>query len=113
MKIFLRKLPVSLMGSLVGPDIDDLVTKFGLLAILKVHPTLPSMISVSDYLPYVKYLEDPWFRAKIPCLTISIMSKKSEVLDIIPVSVLEKLISSQRFLSCIPADTFKKLVTRR
>ena len=111
---FIRKLPASFMASLTSNTlVRKLLTKFAIITVLRVHPALPTLVPPEDFLPFLKYLNDPWFRLRIPCLTISLMSKNPGIIDMLPVSVLENVITSRRILSCIPASNLEKLMGMR
>ena len=111
----IRKLPVSLLASLAGvPGVEKLVSKFAVISILRAHPSLPTLIQPSLLKPFVHFLSDPWFRTTLPCATISLMSKKAaSIVDIIPPSVMEKVITSRRILSCIPASDLENMMDQR
>merc|ERR1719450_670279 len=114
---FIKKFPVSFLASLVGiKGIEKFVTKFAVITILRVHPSLPTLISPSEFKPFIHFLSDPWFRTTIPCRTISMISKDKEatdLVDIIPSSIMEKVITSRRILSCIPTAHLKNLMDQR
>ena len=100
---FIRKLPASLLASLAASEgIEKLLTKYAIVSILRVHPSLPSLAPLAQLLPFMHFLTDPWFRMNIPCLTISLMSNNPKLVEIVPVAVMENIISSRRILSCIP-----------
>ena len=111
---FIRKLPASLLASLAGNKaVEKFLTKFAIITVLRVYPTLPSLVPPSEFLPFMHFLNDPWFRMNIPCLTVSLMSKNTEIIDILPVAVLENVITSRRILSCIPASNLEKIMEYR
>eukprot|EP00092_Neocalanus_flemingeri_P041850 GFUD01045583.1.p1 GENE.GFUD01045583.1~~GFUD01045583.1.p1 ORF type:complete len:946 (-),score=177.76 GFUD01045583.1:160-2622(-) len=111
---FISKLPATFLASLTSNrGIRKYLTKFALINILRVHPSLPTLVPPEDFLPFMEYLNDPWFRLRIPCLTISLMSKNPGIINSLPASVLESVITSRRFLSCIPADNLKNLMGMR
>ena len=87
------------------------LNKYLLITILRVHPTLPAFITsheISDFLPF---LADAWFRARIPCTTISIMSSDVEFVRTIPAWILEIIVTSKRMLSCIPVSNLETLLS--
>lgn len=112
---FIRKLPVSLLASLAGiKGVEKLVNKFAVISILRAHPSLPTLVPPSLLKPFVHYLSDPWFRTTLPCATISKMSKKAaSLVDIMPAHIMEKVITSRRILSCIPAADLENLMDQR
>lgn len=111
---FIRKLPASLLARLAGSEgTEKLLTKFAIITILKVYPDLPVLVSSSQFLHFFHFLSDPWFRANIPCLTISLLSADPSLLEILPVAIVEKVISSRRILSCIPASNLEMLMEQR
>jgi len=111
---FIRKFPPSVLANLASVDgVEKFVTKYALISILKVHPSLPSLVPPSQFKPFLHFLSDPWFRTNIPCLTISLMSKEASLADIIPAAVMEKVITSRRILSCIPTTDLENLMEHR
>jgi len=111
---FIRKLPADFLASLTGsPGIQKLLTKFSIITALRVYPSLPLLVSPSDFLPFLEYMKDPWFRLRIPCLTVSLMSDRLGLIDQLPVDVLEKVITSRRILSCIPVSKLEKMMELR
>jgi hypothetical protein len=111
---FINKLPASLLSRLVGSDgIEKLLTKYASVTILRVHPSLPSLAPPTHFLPFMHFLTDPWFRMNIPCFTISLMSNNPTLVEIMPVAVMENILSSRRILSCIPITNLEKLMEHR
>ena len=123
-KDFLKKLPLPLMVELASsPTILDLVTKFSLIQVSKlnitsmylkfqvlaVHPTLPSHLDISSLLPLLHHIEDPWFRARLPCLAVTSLVQKPRLLSSLPPSVLESVLTSRRLLACLPSSLLEQV----
>jgi len=111
---FIRKLPASLLASLAASEgIENLLTKYAIVSILRVHPSLPSLVPTEQIRPFIHFVTDPWFRMNIPCLTISLMSNNPKLVEIVPAAAMEKIISSRRILSCVPTTNLEKLMDHR
>ena len=129
-KSFLKKLPLPLVTKLASsPTILGLVTKFSLIQVhiknprigltlhcvhltfqvLSVHPTLPSHLNISSILPLLHHVEDPWFRARIPCLAVISLVQKPSLLGSLPPSVLESVLTSRRLLACLPSSLLEQV----
>jgi len=111
---FLIKLKPRLLAEMANqPLIRKYLNKYLLITILRVHPTLPSVIPIEDILEFIPFLLDPWFRTRLPCLTISTLSSNVELVKKIPGDVLETIMTSKRMLSCIPIRNLEKLLSQR
>ena len=100
---FLIKLSPKLLAEMANqPLIRKYLNKYLLITLLRVHPTLPSVIAIEDTLEFIHYLLDPWFRTRLPCSTISTLSANVELVKKIPGHILETIMTSKRMLSCIP-----------
>jgi len=109
-KSFLKKLPLPLVIKLASsPTILGLVTKFSLIQVLSVYPTLPSHLDISSLLPLLHHVEDPWFRARIPCLAVISLVQKPSLLSSLPPSVLESVLTSRRLLACLPSSLLEQV----
>ena len=58
-------------------------------------------------------LADAWFRARLPCLTISVMSDNADFIREIPTHILEVLVTSKRILSCVPSKNLETLLSQQ
>lgn len=56
---------------------------------------------------------DPMFRARLPCLTISVMSEDVDFIKMIPTHILEVIVTSKRILSCVPARNLETLLSQQ
>jgi len=111
---FIRKLPASLLSSFAASEgIENLLTKYAIVSILRVHPSLPSLLPPEQLRPFIHFVTDPWFRMNIPCLTISLLSNKPKLVEIVPAAAMEKIISSRRILSCVPTTNLESLMEHR
>jgi len=111
---FLIKLSPKLLAEMANqPLIRKYLNKYLLITLLRVHPTLPSVISIEDTLEFIHYLLDPWFRTRLPCSTISTLSANVELVKKIPGHILETIMTSKRMLSCIPIRNLEKLLSQR
>ena len=126
-KSFLSKLSMSLMASLAtSPGILKLITKYSLIQVfriyklnpcatllpsqvLTVHPTLPAHLDTSSLPPLFHFVEDPWFRARLPCATVTSLIKMPGISATLPVSVLENVLTSRRLLTCLPASFLEQV----
>jgi len=89
--------------------IQRFLNKYSIISLLRVHPDVVQYIKGSiDH--FIRYLEDPWFRMRIPCETVSIMSKNIKLIGSLPKHTLETVLTSKRILSCIPAGQLARLV---
>ena len=111
---FLRKLGPDLLVKLMRrSSIKKLLTKFAVITVLQVYPSIVKLVSAGEMFEFAKFLKDPWFRSRVPCFAISLMSKDPAVFLSLPVDTLESVITSRRFLSCIPARNLEKLMGMR
>ena len=53
------------------------------------------------------------FRARIPCLTISVMSEDADFIKNVPTHILEVIVTSKRILSCVPARNLEMLLSQQ
>ena len=53
------------------------------------------------------------FRARIPCLTISVMSENVDFIKNVPTHILEVIVTSKRILSCVPARNLEMLLSQQ
>ena len=52
-------------------------------------------------------------RARLPCLTISVMSENVEFIKKFPTHILEVIVTSKRMLSCVPARNLETLLSQQ
>ena len=52
-------------------------------------------------------------RARLPCLTISVMSENVELIKKFPTNILEVIVTSKRMLSCVPARNLETLLSQQ
>lgn len=108
---FLRLLPPSFLVQMAASKrIRNLMTKHSIIQLLDLHPTLPKDLPLDNILVFLKHLRDPWFRSKVPCSTISIISGDPKFVKAVPDSVLEAILTSRRMLTCIPAKNMARLL---
>ena len=77
--------------------------------VLTVHPTLPAHLDTSSLPPLFHFVEDPWFRARLPCATVTSLIQKPGISATLPVSVLENVLTSRRLLACLPASFLEQV----
>ena len=124
-KSFLSKISLPLMAKLASsPTILQLVTKLSLIQViiilpskcvfdsqvLLVHPTLPSQLETSTLLPLLHYIQDPWFRARLPCSAVTSLVEKPGLLRSLPPGVLESILTSRRLLACLPSSLLEQVL---
>ena len=107
---FLLKVQPEVLAGLAGHKlIQKFLNKFTIISLLRVHPGLVQYITGSAS-HFMKYLEDPWFRMRIPCQTVSLMSGNMKLIESLPREILETVVTSKRILSCIPSRNLERLV---
>ena len=107
---FLLKVQPEVLAAMADHKmLQKFLNKFTIISLLRVHPDLVQHItgSVSHFM---KYLEDPWFRMRIPCQTVSLMSENMKLIESLPREILETVVTSKRILSCIPSRNLERLV---
>ena len=111
---FLAKLTPELLAVMSRhPLVHGLLNKYTLITILRVHPTLPTFLKPGLIQEFLPLLADAWFRARLPCLTISVMSENAEFIREIPTHILEVLVTSKRMLSCVPSKNLETLLSQQ
>jgi len=111
---FLSKLTPELLSVMSQhPVIRKMLNKYILITILRVHPTLPEFLEVEEIMEFLPLLEDAWFRARLPCLTISVMSEDVDFIKMVPTHILEVIVTSKRILSCVPARNLETLLSQQ
>merc|ERR1712059_80317 len=109
----ISKLPISLLANLGNnPVIQRNVNKYSLIKVLQIHPSLPASIPFSNLKPFIHYLEDPWFRLRLPCETVTLMVNRVD-LNQLPASILEAVVTSNHILSCVPWEELEELMSER
>ena len=109
---FLLKVQPEVLAQMAGHKlIQKFLNKYSIISLLRVHPGMVKYITSSvNY--FMKYLEDPWFRMRIPCQTISLISENVKLIENLPREILETVVTSKRILSCIPASSLERLVAQ-
>lgn len=109
----LSVLPISLVAKLASmPVVLRNLDKSSLLQVLLVHPSLPSLLPASILLQYLNFMTDPDFLLRVPCTTIAAIAAKPSLVESLPTSILESIVTSRRVLACIPTQTLEKLISR-
>ena len=109
---FLLKVQPEVLAAMAGHKlIQKFLNKFTIISLLRVHPSLVQYIRGSGSY-FMKYLEDPWFRMRIPCQTVSLMSENMKLIESMPRKILETVVTSKRILSCIPSRNLETMVSQ-
>ena len=90
-----------------------MISKYLLITILRIHPTLPLHIPYENMEDFLSYINDPWFRTRLPCETISAMSEDVGFIKSIPGNILETIVTSKRMLSCVPVRNMEMLLSHK
>jgi len=107
----LRAIPTELHAKLAKKKIvQEIIDKYSLLDILEAHPYLVARLSPYDLKPFLRFLEDPWFRERLPCTAVRVASKDSALFDIVSDHTLATIISCRHILSCIERKDLEKLM---
>ncbi|XP_023337157.1 uncharacterized protein LOC111708116 [Eurytemora carolleeae] len=110
-KELLRAIPIELHVKLARKKIvQEIVDKYTLLDILEAHPTLIARVDPELIGPYLKFLEDPWFKERLPCETVRAATNHPTLLSLIPDRNLAQIITCRHIVSCIERKELERLL---
>jgi len=106
---FITRIPPRTFANLAS-FLGDYVDKYTVIRLLTLHPNLLSMMKSTDIKPFLTYLDDSWFRERLPCSAVVVVAQDLELLKNLPSKQLIQTLSSSKILSCLPVELLERVM---